>query len=876
MDAVVGLVIGKVVQSVEENETLILGIEDQVEDLLCELRSFWALSEAAKNCNDKAVLEEVVQKIQKVVIDAEDAIDKYLVEERNHRGRGVLMKWPEKVSYYNKVNDAAKEMESIKKRAEKIRLDLELLQGGSLNNPQLPAADLQAHVAEDELVGFDEDAQTIKYRLTEKLDDTTVIAIVGGAGIGKTTLMKMIFNDRELRHEFFTRLWIYVSMTVNRKQIFMDIISNFTKETSGYKDMKEEQLAERIQDFLMEGKYFIVVDDLWRTEDWDYLRTAFPNNQKGSRILVTTRVLEVANHVDSKNAPYKLNFLSVEQSWELLQKKVFPMGTCPSYLESIGRRIAIKCNGLPQAVVVIAGVLDKNSSPAEWLEVAEDLFPLINWENQSYNELVLLNYNHLRNYTKDCFLYLAAFPMGHEIPVWKLIRLWIAEGFIPYSSQQNMEGTAETYLKDFVNRNLLMVVKTRADGEIKSCRLHDRLHEFCKSEAMKNNLFHEIDGARIEGNENYRRLSIRFSLKDFIAGSKDKSSGQHIRSLLTSTKLKIPKQHLAAIPKSYPLLKVFDAESLTFEILPKELYHLYHLRYLAISTDNNIIPKLFTHLWNLQTLVFKTSQSTVDVKAEIWNMPKLTHILSNASLQLPPPNSQSCQDNSSSSSSCPELLQTLSTISPKSCTEEIFDKMPNLKKLGVRGNIVAELLESKEGICLFDNIRKLEKLEKLKLMHEAFNYEATTLQRPIIPQADRFPSRLRKLTLSKTSFDWKDICVLGSLEELEVLKLGELAVKGDCWELNNDVVFRSLQFLGIGRTDLVYWSCEQSSFPVLRRLYISQCEQLNEVPLSFKDVKSLKIIDLFYTNQRAANSARSILRQKPNLDFVLSILPPHH
>ncbi|XP_031123638.1 uncharacterized protein LOC116026298 [Ipomoea triloba] len=253
-------------------------------------------------------------------------------------------------------------------------------------------------------------------------------------------------------------------------------------------------------------------------------------------------------------------------------------------------------------------------------------------------------------------------------------------------------------------------------------------------------------------------------------------------------------------------------------------------------------------------------------------MPKLRHILANASLQLPP----SPSDNSSSSS-CPKL-QTLSTISPKSCSEEIFDKMPNLQKLGVRGN-VSELLESKEsgGICLFDNIRKLEKLENLKLMHEAFNDEAAATTLRSIPKAEKFPPNLRKLTLSKTSFDWKDICTLGSLDKLEVLKLEEFSAKGESWELNVNVVFRSLQFLRIGRTDLVYWTCEHSSFPALKRLHILQCEQLKEVPLSFKDVKSLKIIDLFFTNKQAANSARNIRDQKPKLDnFVLSILPPHH
>nr|GMD72211.1 putative late blight resistance protein homolog R1B-14 [Ipomoea batatas] len=93
MDAVVDLLISKVAQTVEENASLILGIKDQVEDLLSELRSFKAyLTEASKNesCNANAVLRDVVQKIQKVVTDAEDAIDKYLVERRNHRARPVL------------------------------------------------------------------------------------------------------------------------------------------------------------------------------------------------------------------------------------------------------------------------------------------------------------------------------------------------------------------------------------------------------------------------------------------------------------------------------------------------------------------------------------------------------------------------------------------------------------------------------------------------------------------------------------------------------------------------------------------------------------------------------------------------------------------
>ncbi|XP_019160222.1 PREDICTED: uncharacterized protein LOC109156819 [Ipomoea nil] len=710
----------------------------------------------------------------------------------------------------------------------------------------------------DYVVGFDGEAKAIKDRLTKGSEDTTFISIVGMAGLGKTTLTKMIFYDTDIHYEFFTKLWVHVSRSMNRKQIFMDIISRFTKQTDDFKNVSEELLAKRIKKYLKSGKYFIVMDDVWHKKDWDLLKIAFPDNYNGSRVLVTTRDTGVATHADSYAKPHNLKFLKNEESLELLQKKVFRNEAFPEYLESPGRKIAAKCNGLPLAIVIIASFLRNNDQVSSWNELAENRIPIL---SPGYNGILRLSYNQLPNHIKDCFLYLAVFPMGHEISVWKLIRLWIAEGFIPPVSDSTMERTADSYLKEIVSRNLLMVVKRRADGDIKTCRLHDTLHEFCKDEAVKNYLFHEINGARIERHDKYRRLCIRSSIKDFI-GSKDKPSGEHICSLLTSDHLDVPKEHLATIPKAYPFLKVFDGENLYFENLPKEFYQLYLLRYLAISTDLNILPKPFTDQWNMQTLVFNTSQSSVDVKAEIWNLTKLRHIIANAPLQFPTP--KNCKDK------C-ENLQTLSPISPESCTKAILEKMPNLLKLGVRGNLV-ELLESEGGgVYLFDNVRKLHNLQNLKLVHEPANDQSSTIRN--FPQDDKFPSKLRQLTLSNTSIDWKHICVLGSLNELEVLKLKNQL--GEYWDVNN-TVFKSLRILHIGRTNLVRWTCEKSSFPVLNKLYLSHCTSLEAVPLAFKDVKSLKFMELFCTNKNVAASAITIREQKQKDGFDLSIYPPDH
>nr|GLL32197.1 putative late blight resistance protein homolog R1A-3 [Ipomoea trifida] len=825
------------IQVVGEMAPLITGIRDQIDDLVAELKSFTAFLRTAlksDSTNDDDVLKDVLHRIRKVVSDAEDVISEYIWERKKHIEKGVL-RYFEPVVYYTRVNGFVKELVAMRDRVKNIRIQNTLAIQMLIHTPPAQLIRKAPVVEEVDVVGFDNEAKTIKDRLKGGSNDLTIISIEGMAGLGKTTLTKMVFKDRDLQYEFFTRLWVYVSRNMNRKQIFLDILSNFTKSTKEFQGMNEDKLAEKIKEYLEGGKYFIVLDDVWTEHDWNCLRIAFPNNNKGSRILVTTRHHNVASRVDSTGNPHMLKFLSIDESWELLEKKVFRKERCPKELVGDGRHIAIKCHGLPLPIVVIAGVLNKDSTTTEWKRIAQDPYPLINNEDMSYNKLVKISYNNLPYNLRDCFLYLAVFPIGHEIATWKLIRLWIAEGFIPL-----MEGgcselvvTAEKYLKDLVDRNLLMVLKRRADGQTKTCRIHDTLHEFCKTEGASKNLFYEMEGAKSELKIMPRRICVHSTVLDFLK-LENKPSSEHVHSFLSfcSNEIEIPNEHLAVIPKSFRLLRVMDVESLKFKLLPQQLYELSHLRYLAVSTELKVLPVVFNKLWNLQTLVFKTSENSLEVKADMWSMSKLRHVHSNTSMVLPPPPKNA--KNSSGSTD----IQTLSTISPSSCTAEILEKTPNLQKLGIRGNL-AELMESKGkgGVMLFDNLQILDCLENLKLINA---FLSSKLQR--CPHSEKFPRRLRKMTLSKTTFEWKDLNILGSLQELEVLKLDENAFRGKFCDVRN-IVFKQLRYLRIGRTNLVSWKVSKDSFPALEHLILRHCTALDAIPFDFGEVESLKIRD---------------------------------
>nr|GMD58954.1 putative late blight resistance protein homolog R1B-8 [Ipomoea batatas] len=414
------------------------------------------------------------------------------------------------------------------------------------------------------------------------------------------------------------------------------------------------------------------------------------------------------------------------------------------------------------------------------------------------------------------------------------------------------------------------------------------MHEFCKIEAAKNDLFHIIDGEqKLDANtiSSRRRLCFHssssstakiFDVEDDVKDDTSCSflncynkmkkkkrspypSGEHVHSLLLSSSqnsdIDLKQEELIAIPNAFPLLRVLDIQSfkLSFQ-LPNELFSLDLLRYLAITIDINILPpKAFKNLPELQTLVIKTTTegTVLEINGGIWNMEKLRHVQTkNASMQLPSPPQKTRRQNNTGKTN----IRTLSSISPTSCQKEIFSKTPHLKKLGVRGNL-AELLEEKEEICLFNNLQMLKCLENLKL----YGKDENALK---VPMLDKFARRLRKLTFYKTFFEWDDMSILGSLEELEVLKLDENAFRGEKWDLKSNVVFNQLQYLRIGRTNLKIWTTMENSFPVLENLVLRKCTSLEAIPIAFAKVHSLKVIELYHMSEKATNSARHVAERR--------------
>ncbi|KAH0724166.1 hypothetical protein KY285_000031 [Solanum tuberosum] len=209
---------------------------------------------------------------------------------------------------------------------------------------------------------------------------------------------------------------------------------------------------------------------MWSIEAWQHVRRSFPDDHNGSRIVLTTRLVDVASCACSGNSLHQMRFLSMEESWTLLRDKVFENGRYPPELEKIGRYISHQCQGLPLAIVAIGGLLSKMSKEtSSWENVAEKVGSLMTSDTMDCLNILSLSYNHLPQYLKTCFLYMGVFAETREIPVWKLIKLWIAEGFVKKVRHENLEDVAEENLWELVDRSLVLVGKLTSLGKIKPC-----------------------------------------------------------------------------------------------------------------------------------------------------------------------------------------------------------------------------------------------------------------------------------------------------------------------------------------------------------------------------------------------------------------------
>ncbi|RZC10007.1 Disease resistance protein RPM1 isoform A [Glycine soja] len=272
--------------------------------------------------------------------------------------------------------------------------------------------------------------EDVVYEYLRGTEEHTVISVVGMGGLGKTTLAKHVFYSEIVKSHFHCRACIKVSQSYTMRGLLIDMIKQFCRETNDrlpqmLQEMDEKSLISKVRQYLKQKRYLIFFDDVWHEDFCDQVEFAMPNNNKSSRIIVTTRVRHVAEFFKKSFLVHVHNLqpLLPDKAWELFCKKAFrfePDGHCPGELEGISNEIFRKCKGLPMEIVAIGDLLPTKSKTAK-----ED------------------------------------YSIHHN----RLTRQWIAERFVQYDGRTS-ENVADEYLSELIHRNLVQVSTVGFEGKL--------------------------------------------------------------------------------------------------------------------------------------------------------------------------------------------------------------------------------------------------------------------------------------------------------------------------------------------------------------------------------------------------------------------------
>jgi hypothetical protein len=603
--------------------------------------------------------------------------------------------------------------------------------------------------------------------------------------------------------------------------------------------MSEDELKKQLVRCLQGRRFLVVMDDIWRAEVWDEVRSVFPDNSNRSRILITSRNKEVALYA-SHTPPYYLPFLKENESWEIFRKKVFRGEICPPELETLGRQIAKGCRGLPLSIVVLAGRLAKmDKSLHIWSKFVGDVTSLLNSNEDTTicQKILSLSYTDLPRHLKPCFLYFGIYPEDFQIPVVELVSLWVAEGFIQPKGNRLPEDDAEMYLEELIDRSLIQVVRRRRiDGGVKTCRIHDLLRDLCISESAEEKFLEIHPGYEHLSTNNSRRLSIQGNTCRY------QSSTLHVPNNVRSVLFFDNDEYNGRVTRkwlkeNFKLLRVINIY-VPNSVVPKRIETFIHLRYLKIDIRDLDFPDSICNLTNLVTLyALSNDGSNRYLPKGIFKLQRLRHLYL-PSLRLPslgwslPWDSKGVLWN----------LQVLHFLAINYDHKNrrflvVPENFPNVRHLKM--SIYRPwTLEAGHEEDSFPSLHHLAHLEKLTIRNCG----------RLAGYPNLFPSTVTKLTLEDV--ERVDACVaeLGKLPNLRKLKL-----KGLCKSYYDDrhlvhVIahsFPQLQFLKLWDFRINEWKNETSAMPRLTHLVIVQCFQFASAPelLSSTTLQYVKVSD---------------------------------
>ncbi|KAL4631988.1 hypothetical protein ACB092_04G019500 [Castanea dentata] len=906
-------ILSKLIPLVTEQISLAWGFKEELTRLRQSVEIIQdVLADAERRQVTDLSVRRWLQRLQDVAYDADDVMDELAyeilrrkVEIRNQMKRKVCFFFSFsnpiafRIKMANKVNTISESLKKINEEANGFGLTRAKLVNANLEI--ISNRETDSSVDHSEIVGRENHVlEVVDLLLSTTNQQLSVIPIVGMAGLGKTTVAKLVYNHELVKRHFDKTIWVCVSDDFNDKRILREALESLTQKSSALEN--KNTILECLKKELQGKRYLLILDDVWNEEPmkWNTLRNCLLgiNLNAGNSIILTTRSDNVAKI--TKTLPqHNLKKLSKNECWSIIKKKVSlnERVLLTPELEAIGRDIAKKCGGVPLAAEVLGGTMSRKKEKSEWLAIQmNEIWNSLNGSNEML-PILKLSFDHLPSPSlKQCFAYCSIFPKDYRINKEELIQLWMAEGFLQpcLGSCLVMEDIGNMCFDILLGNSLFQDEEKDDYDNIIICKMHDLVHDLALLVSKSETLILNED--LVDDISLVRRLVIQ---------SKGKSKPR-IPSLKDGVwKLRTFISENAALGNTifnFECLRVLKLYGKSIKELPSSIGLLIHLRLLSISsTSIEVLPKAITKLYNLQTFRIKDCDDLKELPEDLKNLINLRHIYFDGYRfsQMPKDLGQL---------TCLQTLQYFIVGQSTGFQIEELGRLNQLKgKLDIRR---LELVKDKEAS------RNAKLVEKAKVYELGFgwswNREGNHNNDEEVLEGLQPHRYLKSLTIDGfggekfpswmlTSHDARDGFLLyGNLINIKLINckkcevlptLGLLPCLRDLYISGMDnvrsigtkfygnyndggyhkILFPCLKSLQLWRMrNLVEWTDAMEPtttgmvFPCLKNLTIRYCEQLESAPCHFP---SLEKLDISQTNSTTFEKISSKLTTLTSLDI---------
>ncbi|KAJ0860173.1 putative virus X resistance protein-like, coiled-coil [Helianthus annuus] len=602
-----------------------------------------------KEITDDAV-KEWLNDLQHLAYDIDDVLDDLATEamhrEFNHEPEAIASKvrrliptcctnFSRSARMHDKLDSITAKLKDLVE--EKAALGLTV---GEETRPKVISRRLQTSMVDaSSIIGRQVEKEALVHRLLEDEpcdQNLSILPIVGMGGVGKTTLARLLYNEKQVKDRFELKAWACVSGEFDSFAISEVIYQSVAGVHKEFADLNLLQVD--LVKHLRGKRFLLVLDDVWSEspEDWKTLVGPFHACAPGSKVSITTRKEQLLRRLGYGHLN-QLRSLSHDDALSLFALHALGVDNFDSHvsLKPHGEAIVKKCDGLPLALITLGTSLRTKEDEDSWKKVLESEI----WKLPVEGEIIpalKLSYHDLSAPLKRLFVYCSLFPKDFLFDKEQLVLLWMAEGFLqqPTPSDSTEESLGHEYFDELFSRSFFQHAPDHESFFV----MHDLMNDLATSVATE--FFVRLDNEtekniRKEMLEKYRHMS--FVREPYVTYKKfeELKISKSLRTFLaTSIGVIESWQHfylsnrvLVDLLHELPLLRVLCLSNFEISEVPSTIGTLRHLRYLNLSrTRITHLPEKLCNLYNLQTLIVVGCRNLAKLPNNFLKLKNLRHL----------------------------------------------------------------------------------------------------------------------------------------------------------------------------------------------------------------------------------------------------------